>query len=77
MGSSLRHVGSFIIAVRGLFVVVCGRLSSGGMWVFSSSGARVPEHEGSVVCSTWALVEVRELSSCGTWALVVPRRVGS
>ena len=42
-----------------------------------SCGARVPEHEGSVVCGTWALVEARELSSCGMQALVTPQHVGS
>ena len=66
MACSLRHAGSFAVAhglfivVRGLFVVVCGLLSS--------CSVQVPEHVGSVVCSTRALVEARELSSCGTQA---------
>ena len=38
--------------------------------VFSLSGCGVqaPGRVGSRVCGTWALVEVRELSSCGAWA---------
>ena len=55
---------------RGLFVVVCGLLSSCGVWVFSSLvvALQAPECVGSVVCGTQALVEVRELSSCGKQA---------
>ena len=58
------------VAARGIFVEACGLLSSCGVrvFLFSSCGARVPEHVGSVVCGTWALVEERELSSCGAWA---------
>ena len=40
VGSWLRHAGSFI-AARRLFIVVCGLLSSCGVWA--------PEHMGSVV----------------------------
>ena len=67
MGSLLRHAGSFVVA-HGLLS------SSYGVWVFSSlvvarglcsCGTRAPGCVGSVVCSTWALVEARELSSCG------------
>ena len=65
MGSLSRRAGSFV-AVRRLFVVVCGLLSSCGVRVFSPLVvARAPEGVGSVVCSMWALVEARELSSCG------------
>ena len=83
MGSLLRHVGS-CLAACGLFVVVCGLLSICGMRVFPSlvvarglcgCGARVPDHVVSIVCSTRALIEVRELSSCG--ARVALRHVGS
>ena len=54
-GSLLRHMRSFV-AVRGL-------LSSCG-FSLSSCGVQSPEHVGSVVCGTWALVVARELSSC-------------
>ena len=50
----------------------CGAQASLQLWpagfLFSSCGAQAPEHMGSVVCSTWALVEAYELSSCGKWA---------
>ena len=46
------------VEAGGIFVVVCGLLSS--------CGAQALGRVGSVVCSTQALVEVRELSSCGT-----------
>ena len=69
MGSSLRHVGSFVAAL--------GLLSSCGLRVFSlsSCGTWAPGHVGSVVVarglySLWhmgSLVEVHELSSCGVW----------
>ena len=50
--------------------MVLGLLSSSGVRIFplSSYGSGVPERVGSVVGGTWALVEVRELSSCGSWA---------
>ena len=41
------------VAAQGLFVVVCGLLSSRGAWA--------PEHAGSIVVA-------RRLSSCGVWA---------
>ena len=46
VGSSLRHVGSFLVA-RGLFLVARRLLSS--------CGVQAPEHVGSVVCGTQAL----------------------
>ena len=54
-----------LVAARGIFVVVCGLLSS--------CGAQAPGCVGFVVVacgfqSTWPLVEVHELRSCGTWA---------
>ena len=52
-GSSLRHMGSFVVECR-FFVTACGLLSSCGAWAL--------EHTGSVVA-------VRGLSSCGVWAL--------
>ena len=52
LGSSLRHVGSFIVA-RGLFVAA-RRLVSG-------CGAQAPERVSSVVAA-------HGLSSCGVWA---------
>ena len=36
LGSLLQHAGSFfVVAAHGLFVAVCGLLSSCGLWVFS------------------------------------------
>ena len=69
MGSSLRHVGSFVVAwalccgAGFLSSVVCG-------FSLSSCGVQATGRVGSVVCSTWALVEACELSSCGTRALL-------
>ena len=40
-------------------------------------GVWAPESVGSVVCSTWAVVEVRELSGCDMQALFTPQHVGS
>ena len=37
-------------------------------FLFSTCGVRAPEHVGSVVCGTRALVEALELSSCGVQA---------
>ena len=59
LGSSLRHVGSFVVAHR-LFVVVRRLLSSCGAWA--------PGRVGSVVCGMRAVIEVCELSSCGALA---------
>ena len=68
----------FVVAC-GLLVVVRGLLSSCGVQVFSSlvvalssrvhglcsCGAQAPEHVGSVVCSSQALVEACKHCSCG------------
>ena len=53
MASSLRHVGSFLVA-RGLFVATHGLLSSCGAWA--------PGRVGYVVCGTQAL-SLRHASS--------------
>ena len=58
----------------GIFVEACGIFCCGAraslyLWhagfLFSGCGVQAPGYVGSVVCGTWAVVEVRELSSCG------------
>ena len=55
---------------RGLFVTVCGLLSSCGVRIFSSLVV-VPGYRAHGLCSLWhagSLVEVHGLSSCAVWA---------
>ena len=64
------------VEARGIFpcgtrALRCGALASLQLWrvgFLSLVVARAPGCMGSVVCGTWALVEVRELSSCSAWA---------
>ena len=63
---SLWHTGfSLVVACRFLFSI-CSVQAPGR--VGSVVVTRVPEHVGSVVCGTWALVEACELSSRGARA---------
>ena len=56
----------------GTWALRCGTRASLQLWradfLFSSCGAQVPEHVGSIVCGMRPLVEAHELSSCGAQA---------